>query len=135
MSIPGKRDAYDRLNVNLAYYSANYIICIACSLLCVCLYYPLFIIGLLLQSTLFVYLFYYRTNSIVFAGTTVSRRDLAIAFAIISTLISTLFAGWTFIHTFSFSIALICIHGLLRARSLNARGTAFIDVCIIHYIM
>lgn len=134
MSLPvNRKDAYDRFNVNLAYYQANYLIYIAISLLYVCFHYPLFIIGLMLQVLLFTYLFYYRTHALVFAGTTVSRRDLAIGFSIIATLTSTLFGGKTFAYTFALSILLICIHSVLRARSLNARGTAFIDVCTATY--
>lgn len=123
------REYIDRLNINLAYYRVNYIIILFISLLYIIFYYPLFILSIIINTSLFYYLFYYRTSSISFSGMTVNRRDMAIAYTVFSILISIAFAGWLFINTTLFMIVWICLHAILRSRSLNARNqTSFIDL-------
>lgn len=128
INLPQRRDIPERLNVNLGYYSSNYLCIIATFFLYVIIRHPWFILGFALESALFVYLFWYRTQAIVIGSRPVSRRDLAIGYAVLATTISLLFGGWVSVKTFALAVTLIMLHALLRTRSLKARGTAFIDM-------
>jgi len=127
-NLPGRSDVLERVNVNLGYYQANYVALLAAALLYVVVRHPWFLLGLIAEIALFVYLFWYRTTAIVFASTPVSRRDLAIAYAALSTTVSIAFGGWTAVNTFAMALVGILLHAVFRTRSLKARGTAFIDM-------
>jgi len=128
-TVPTKpAEVYDRVNMNLGYYSYNYLLILSITLLYVCFRHPWYILGFIFELSIFTYLFYYRKQPIVLLDRPVSRRDQAVGYAIVATVINLLFAGWTSVCTFAFAVTIILIHATFRSRSLKARGTAFIDM-------
>jgi hypothetical protein len=122
-SLTSKRsELYERVNVNLGYYSFNYLSIIFVTLLYVCIKHPWYILGFIFEVSIFAYLFYYRKQPIVFMNRPLSKRDQAIGYALVATVINLLVGGWTSVCTFAFAILLILIHASFRSRSLKARG-------------
>ena len=126
-SVPSDGDALnERVQTNVGYYQANYMLLVVVFLVYVCLARPVFAVALAASVAAGYYVFMVQQGALVVGGTVLTRQRLAAAWLAASVLLLLLAGGLTFLWVLLVSILFILVHSVFRKRSMKARTTTFV---------